>query len=404
MKIRLFAENYYRGGVDTFIVTLINSWPYDADEFTLVCNADHPGLNDIREKLRRQCRIKTHRVATYAGFATVMRQSLILNALRRVISPVIRYLFLAYAIRELRPLLCDGSAERLMVINGGYPGGDTCRAAGITWGRYSGKPASIHNFHNFASSPGRFSRMQENVVDALLVRHTKAFVTVSQAAARSMTFRPAIPLEMVLHIYNGIECSGKQAEDNVFHGELGLSGDSPICLMLGTYEPRKGHWFLFQVFRHVVKQVPQAHLVICGHGSAKEVAAVEKMVTELGLEKKVSLLGFRSDAMRLLQQADLLLVGSQECESFGLTCVEAMAHRIPVVATRVGGLPEVVADGEGGFTFEKDDVEGYARQVTALLLDDHLRSEQGNKGFERYTRLFTAQRMAEEYAETVRSE
>ena len=128
------------------------------------------------------------------------------------------------------------------------------------------------------------------------------------------------------------------------------------------------------------------------------------MVVEFGLVENVHLLGFRTDAMQILQQVDLLLVGSQEFESFGLTCVEAMARHIPVVATQVGGLPEVVACGEGGFTFAKDDVEGYARQVTALLLDKKMCIDQGNKGFDRYLRLFTAQRMAEAYALLLRSE
>ena len=75
MKITLFTENYYRGGVDTFIITLLNNWPEAADEFTLVCNEDHPGLKDIREKLRRSCRIVTHRIRTYDGLAARMRDS-----------------------------------------------------------------------------------------------------------------------------------------------------------------------------------------------------------------------------------------------------------------------------------------------------------------------------------------
>lgn len=404
MKITLFAENYYRGGVDTFIITLLNNWPEATDEFTFVCNDDHPGLVDIREKLRRPCRVMTYRIRRYAGLAASTRGSKLLDFLRRGIKPLATYLYLAHAVRELKQLICNGSADRLMIVNGGYPGGDICRAAGIAWGLYSGKPASIHNFHNLATPPGRLVRLQENAVDALLARHTRAFITVSQATAHSMATRPAISPAKVSHIYNGLEPCETVAADTDIRRELGISEDTPLCLMLGTYEPRKGHRFLLQVFRRVIDQIPTAHFVICGHGSDREISVVESVVAELGLGECVHILGFRGDAARIIMRSDLLLVGSQEFESFGLTCVEAMMQRIPVVATRVGGLPEVVADGEGGFIFEKDDVEGYARQVTALLLDENLRSEQGNKGFERYTRLFTAQRMAVEYAEAVRSE
>lgn len=398
MQITLFTENHYRGGVDTFIITLLNNWPEVSDDFTIVCNEDHPGLQDIREKIRRPCKISAHRITTYTILAARTRGNKLLNTLRIWLSPLLRYLFLTYTVCKLRPLLCDGQTDRLLIVNGGYPGGDTCRAAGIAWGLYSGKPASIHNFHNLTNPPPTFARLQENAVDALLARHTKAFVTVSQAAAQSMSVRTAIPSEKVSYIYNGLDSCAESGAYPDLRGELGLAGETPLCLMLGTYQPRKGHKFLLQVFKLVVEQVPQAHFAICGHGSNKEVAAVEKMVEEAGLVGKVSLLGFRTDALKLLQQSDILLVGSQEFESFGLTCVEAMALRIPVVATRVGGLPEVVVDDDGGFVFERDDVEGFARQVSQLLLDKQLCAEQGKKGFERYMRLFTAQRMAADYA------
>lgn len=404
MKIALFTENYIRGGLDTFIVTLLNNWPEADDEFTLICNEQHPGLEDIRQKLRRPCRIVTHRIATYDGLAARMRENRLLDALRKATKPIVKYMYLARAVRNLWPLLRDSQAERLMVVNGGYPGGDTCRAAGIAWGVYSGKPASIHNFHNLAIPHGRFAGFQEHRTDVLLARHTRAFVTVSHAAARSMAVRPAIPPEKVFHIYNGIALAPGERGGNTLRRELGIADDAPVCLVLGSYEPRKGHRFLLQAFKLVADQVHEAHFVSCGQGTGREVAAVQEMAAELGLEDKVHLLGFRSDAMQLLPQADLLLVGAQEFESFGLTCVEAMARRIPVVATLVGGLPEVVADNEGGFTFERDDVAGFARQVAAFLLDKDLRFEQGNRGYERYMRLFTAQRMATAYAHLLKHE
>lgn len=401
MKIAVFSENYYRGGVDTFIATLINYWPYEEDDFTLFCNEDHPGLVDIRGKLRRPCRIVPYRIGRYVRLAAKTRGRMLLDTLRLVSKPLVTYLYFAHGVRRLRQLLCRKPADRLLIVNGGYPGGDLCRAAGIAWGLYSGKPASIHNFHNLANPPGRFVKIQEQAIDTLLARHTSAFVTVSRAAASSMAIRPAILPAKVCHIYNGLEEPGPPDGATDIRGELGLDVDTPVCLMLGTYEPRKGHRFILQVFRQVLQQFPQARFVSCGHGSDREIASVADSVTELGLRESVHLLGFRSDALEILRQADLLLVGSQEFESFGLTCVEAMMLRIPVLATRVGGLPEVVVDGDGGYTFERDDSVGYAKQVITLLKDETLRVEQGDKGYARFERLFSVQRMTEEYAALV---
>ena len=275
MKILLFTENYHRGGVDTFIIMLINNWPEALDEITLVCNEDHPGLQDIRNKLRRPCRIITYNLKTYTWLAGKTHGNGFLDIIRKITSPVVRYLFFARTIMKLRPLLCDGGVDRLLVVNGGYPGGDTCRAAGITWGIWSGKQLSVHNFHNLAIPPKVVTAYQEKTIDALLARYTKAFVTVSKSSAKSMSVRPAIPNNKVVHIYNGLDVANPQNEIDV-RQELGILPDTPLCLMLGTYEPRKGHNFLLRVFRRVVDQIPRAYFLTCGFGSKKEIIMLSK--------------------------------------------------------------------------------------------------------------------------------
>ncbi|WP_224963353.1 glycosyltransferase family 4 protein [Geomonas subterranea] len=407
MKIILFTENYYRGGLDTFTATLINAWPDQDDEFTLLSNREYSGADVVRARLRRACSFVTYDFVTYAGLGHITRKNRILNALRLAASPLLRYLFLAHEVIVLRKLFSELQGDRLLIINGGYPGGDACRAAGIAWGFLPDKPCSIHNFHSLATSSRFYTKAQENAVDAMLVKKTKVFVTVSKAAATSMSVRKAIPEDKVTFVYNGLERSehpSLTAGGADVRRDFALNKDALLCLMLATYHPHKGHTFLLKAFRRVSDAIPQAHFLVCGYGNEEEIAAVQREVDGLGLDGKVHLLGFRSDAMELLAQSDVLMVGSQEFESFGLTCVEAMARRVPVVATRVGGLPEVVVDGEGGFCTERNDVDSYAAHVINLLRDEKLRKEQGEKGFSRYLQHFTAQRMALEYAELLKSE
>lgn len=398
MKLLIFSENYFRGGVDTFLVTLINHWPDPDTSFTLVCNHDHPGLADISANLQRPCEIVTHRIATFSGLAIRYADRPIMNFLRKLVTPVLKYLMLGYAVLRLQPLLANGGYDRLLVVNGGYPAGDTCRAAGIAWGVFGNRPPSIHNFHNLAIAPRRAVRIQENMVDRLLARYTESFVTVSKAAAASMALRPCIPCQKVSYIYNGLPEPALAGQGNVIRRELALAEAVPLCVMLGTYEPRKGHRFLLQVFRKVVDACPTAHLLICGHGTAEEIAALRGYVDELGLQQSVTLMGFRRDALAILSQADLLLVASQEFESFGLTCVEAMARRVAVVATDVGGLAEVVKSGDGGYSIPHDNVSAYADAVVTLLRDCALRQTQGELGCRRFQRMFTATRMTDAYA------
>lgn len=398
MRIALFTEIYDCGGIDTFIINLINHWPYEEDTFVLIANSNYPGLQIIENKVSRQCDIIRHRVPIYLN---VMNKVPFFTEILRVISPVTRYFFIIYSILAFRKILQQTHSDTLMVINGGYPGGDSCRAAGISWGLFSGKPRSIHNFHNIAIKSPWHVRLQEYLVDTILCRFTDRFVTVSRAAAESIALRPTIyKRDMTTYIHNGIDIMPVHSGSAVnIREEIGISSRTPLCLMLGTYTPRKGHYFLFQAFKKVLEEIPDAHLLICGYGFPHEIKQVRQYVTDFQLGHNVNLMDFRTDVSHLLSNADILVVPSQEYESFGFTSVEAMAHRVPVVATNNGGIPEVVVNDDGGYCVDSRDVVTYAQCIVKLLKNDDLRKAQGAKGYERYKKYFTADRMANQYAE-----
>ena len=405
MRILLFTENSHSGGLDSFLVTLINHWPHPEDELTLMCNARHPGLEVIAKRLRRPCRIVGHRIRLQWELMRRIERIPGLRRLRKPISALLRYPFFAAYLAALRKLIDECPADRLMVVNGGYPGGDTCRAAAIAWGRFAHAPPAVHNVHNLAVAPRWWERRIENAIDARVLRLSAAIVCVSKACAQAMTKRPAIgDSEKLVHIYDGIEAPparGSPAGPDPREA-LGIPATSPMCLMLGTYEPRKGHRFLLEAFRRVLAEVPTAHLVVCGYGYPEQVAAVRDMVQALGLEANVHLERFRDDVRDLLRASTVLVVSSQSFESFGLTVVEAWAERLPVVATRVGGLPEVIGEDGGGFCLAADDVTGFADAIGRLLMDGALRADMGERGYRRFVGNFTAERMADQYAHLIR--
>lgn len=407
MKILLFTEIYDCGGADTFIINLLNHWPHPDDYFVLVANPNYPGLAVIEKGLRRPYKIVRHGIVLHFNFIRKAARFGFVSKVLRILSPVLlfRYAFLVYNILAFRTIINEERPDRFMVINGGYPGADSCRAAGISWGLFSRKPYSIHNFHNLVKPPIWFLRPHEYVIDVILSRLTKAFVTVSRASAESMSLRPALyKRNRPFFIYNGIDLQPRYDEASCknLRKELGIPEASPLCLILATYEPRKGHYFLFKAFKIVLREIPDAHLLVCGYGFPEELKQVRQYVDELQLNENVHLAGFRRDISNLLFNTDVLVVPSQSYESFGFTSVEAMAHRVPVVATNVGGIPEVVENNEGGYSVDYRDREGFARHIIALLKDEGLRREQGEKGFQRYQKHFTAARMAVEYAQLIR--
>lgn len=405
MHIALFTENSHRGGLDTFLATLINHWPHPDDRLTLLCNANHPGLADIEARLERPCRIIGHAMAMQWDWMNRFERLPVIGRLRRPLSPFLRYPFFAAYLARLRGLLDGLDADRLMVVNGGYPGGDSCRAATIAWGRRQPENRAVHCFHSMAIAPRPWERWIENRIDRAVARHALAFVSVSRACIDSLALRPGLALARnVSHVPNGIADQGSGADEAAaVRRGLGIAADAPLCAMIGSYEAHKGHGFLFDAFHRVVDALPDARLVVCGHGYAGEVARVERLRDEAGLGGSVCLEGFRNDVPGLLAAADVLLLPSQSFEAFGLAIVEAWAQETPVVATRMGGIGEVMgADDEGGFCVAPDDADAFARHTLALLRDPALRAEKGAGGARRYRARFTARRMAEDYAALIR--
>jgi N-acetyl-alpha-D-glucosaminyl L-malate synthase BshA len=139
----------------------------------------------------------------------------------------------------------------------------------------------------------------------------------------------------------------------------------PLAIHVSNFRPVKRVSWLIRAFARATENTP-ACLTLVGDGPDR--AACERLVCELGLNKRVAFLGERDALPPLLAPADVFLLASRE-ESFGLSALEAMACGVPVVATRVGGVPEVVEHGVSGLLAEAEDPAGYSRAVSELLGD-----------------------------------
>ncbi len=154
-----------------------------------------------------------------------------------------------------------------------------------------------------------------------------------------------------------------------------------------------------EIFARLAERVP-ARLVLAGAGPELPVAC--DRARELGVSDRVISLGEQDSVVEILSASDLLLLPSSQ-ESFGLVALEAMACQVPVVASRVGGLPELVADGETGFLLEPDDLEGMAIAAATVLLDDDRRQQLGRAARQRALELFHPDVVVPRYEQLYRS-
>ncbi|MFZ2022496.1 MAG: N-acetyl-alpha-D-glucosaminyl L-malate synthase BshA [Terracidiphilus sp.] len=141
--------------------------------------------------------------------------------------------------------------------------------------------------------------------------------------------------------------------------------DEPILIHLSNFRPVKRVTDVVKIFARVAQERP-AQLVLVGDGPER--SAAEYLAHDLGIQQHVHFLGKQDRVNELLALADLLLMPS-ELESFGLAALEAMACKVPAIATRVGGVPELIDDGVTGLLYPVGDVDGMAGGALSLLND-----------------------------------
>lgn len=401
MKICFFTENYHKGGLDTFLINLFNSWPELHDELTLVCNSTHPGIESILKKTTRPLLLnKYHRLYT-SGIskrqsASWIGRSFFVRAIFGISYRIFQYpVLVPWYIFSLALFFRRSNFDRLMVVNGGYPASLLCRCAGIAW-RFSGKrPLAIFNFHNSTVQPKWYYAVPEFIIDRAVINSSKKIVTVSKNCHDSLNSRKAfLGCDKLRYIYNGIEDSALHMTDNI---RPSCDTDEPYCLMLATYEPRKGHVYLIQAFRLVVNEFPDVRLRIYGFGSPEEKQVVADEVQRLSLDHHVLINDFTTNTASLIENAKVLVVPSQAYESFGLTIIEAMALSTPVVVTDVGGMPEVLAGSNAGYVCASTDAVAFAAAIKRILGNPILADELGKNGRIAYEKFFTSSMMSQQY-------
>jgi len=221
-------------------------------------------------------------------------------------------------------------------------------------------------------------------------RRVDVFIAASNVIAAILAEDGVTP-DRIEVVHDGVNVDAIDRQPAVdAHAALWLPRGALLVGNVAALVAHKGQRFLIAAAARVVRELPDTRFVILGEGELRE--PLEHQIKELGLDRHVFLPGFRADVLGLIKSFDVVAMSSVT-EGLGSAVLEAMACARPVVATRAGGIPEVVTDNETGLLVPAHDAAALATALVALLRDAPLRDRLGRAGRTRVVEEFSIDRL-----------
>lgn len=388
MNIAIYYEQRGYGGVDTHMALLINNWPCGDDRFIVLSNPGNEGLEYLKSKIRRQ-NVEIHQINN-GVFSTINMNN---NKLYKLLTLVkTQCLFLMKFPKILRGI----DPDIFISDNGGYPGAPTSFIAAIIGQLIRSTRDKTFLLLHHAPCGNYFIRINADIFSVLIRLLSIRIITVSEASKRIL--ESTTPLKNMKVIHNGLEIPSDTLEPMELKQQFNISPDKIIVGMIGPIDPHKGHATIIEVFKCSKILQQNTHFVVVGKGNKNLVAALKSKVHNYGLSKNFTFTGFLSgDSLNIIAAFDILVMPTTDFEGFGYSMAEAMSIGVPVVASAVGAIPEVIVNGESGFLMKPDDIEGWQNRLEALVQNSNQRVVIGMQGRKRVKENFSAIKMAQEY-------
>jgi glycosyltransferase involved in cell wall biosynthesis len=243
-------------------------------------------------------------------------------------------------------------------------------------GRLAGVPVVLAHEHTWSFEGEPLRRLLDR---ELIARCADRFIAVSREDRRRMTEVERIDPSRTLFLPNGMTAPESPSGHDV-RAELGIAADAPVIGTVCVMRPQKALHVLLRATAELLPRRPGLQVLIAGYGPERE--ALERLASELGVVGAVRFLGARSDVPDVLRALDVA-VSCSDFEGSPLAVMEYMDAALPVVATNVGGVPDLIEPGVQGLLIPRGDHVALAGAVDELLDDPQRRLQMGERGRER---------------------
>ncbi len=268
---------------------------------------------------------------------------------------------------------------------------------GLTAGVLARTPLRVMTRH-YSDYHTRIHKRWHVRLDQMCTRFSHAVIAVSEHTREHMIHEEKAPAEKVSAICNGIDFARIQLSGGDAHTRIRREFNAEnayLLLIVARLHPEKGYEYLFQALAEMKSSLDRpVLLLVAGAGPFEE--AYRAQVRSLGCADNVHFLGFRKDVQDLMTAADLVVLPSV-AEAFGLVLTEALYLGTPVVATRVGGIPEIVSDGVDGVLVPPANSHALAEAIGGLLRDPERRRRMAGTGRRKVQERFQFEDMVRAY-------
>lgn len=256
-----------------------------------------------------------------------------------------------------------------------------------------------------SSIHGRTHYLQRGLRTTLwfwVLRWNHRVITVTEGIKKEIARLARISEKKIRVIHNGIDIDGGELFMNRadLRRETGVNEHDFVIGSVGNLRPIKGHKYLVEAFAVVKKRLASAKLVLVGKGEEED--NLRRQASELGVADAVIFLGFRTDASKLIRAFDVFVLPSLS-EGFPNVVLEAAAAKVPIVASRVGGMEEILTAEESGLLVEPKSAEEIAGQIRRLAMDKPLVSRLTERAYRTVVERFGMARMLARYDEEYES-
>lgn len=265
------------------------------------------------------------------------------------------------------------------------------------FGRLCGVPVILN--HDHTNDDYRASQRVRLALDSFSNRFVSHIITVSDSCRKFLITREGVPAEKITLIQNAIDLRrfspdcGTRAEAR---RTLGLPEHGPVVAGVGRLNPQKNFSLFIRVAARVLKRHPQAVFLLAGEGP--EEGRLRQLAQESELGERLHFCGYVPDPRQVYLAADVLLMPSR-FEGLPMTLLEAMAMRVPVVASALDGIAEVVADAKDGFLVPSGEESVFSDRVCRLIEDPAFARDIGAAASEKISRRFSLVRLCREVEE-----